>query len=99
VRKPNLFIVGAPKCGTTSLWTYLREHPQVFMSAEKELYFFSTDPSSAHHNAPSVQAYLEHFSAARDEKKSAKRLLITSIPKSQQRRSKRSVPQPRLSSC
>ncbi|MEO6968563.1 MAG: sulfotransferase [Rhodanobacteraceae bacterium] len=27
---PNLFLVGAPKCGTTSLYEYLRQHPQVF---------------------------------------------------------------------
>ena len=27
VRKPSFFIVGAPKCGTTALWTYLRERP------------------------------------------------------------------------
>lgn len=28
--KPNLFLVGAPKCGTTSLYEYLRQHPQIF---------------------------------------------------------------------
>lgn len=33
---PNLFIVGAPKCGTTSLYEYLRRHPQVFFPAYKE---------------------------------------------------------------
>ena len=27
---PNLFLVGAPKCGTTSLYEYLRQHPQIF---------------------------------------------------------------------
>ena len=27
---PNLFLVGAPKCGTTSLYEYLRAHPQIF---------------------------------------------------------------------
>lgn len=27
---PNLFLVGAPKCGTTSLYEYLRVHPQVY---------------------------------------------------------------------
>lgn len=43
MRKPNLFIVGAPKCGTTALFTYLSRHPQVFMSHIKEPYFFATD--------------------------------------------------------
>ncbi len=29
---PRLFIIGAQKCGTSSLHTYLKEHPEVFMS-------------------------------------------------------------------
>lgn len=42
-RTPNLFIVGAPKSGTTSLYEYLKGHPQVFMSAVKEPCYFATD--------------------------------------------------------
>lgn len=38
--RPNFVIIGAQKCGTTSLWAYLREHPEVFMSERKELDFF-----------------------------------------------------------
>ncbi len=38
---PNFFIVGAPKAGTTSLYHYLSQHPQIFMSAVKEPHFFS----------------------------------------------------------
>ncbi|MBI5154701.1 sulfotransferase [Candidatus Poribacteria bacterium] len=38
---PNFFIIGAPKCGTTSLYMYLRNHPQVHMSPVKEPNFFS----------------------------------------------------------
>ena len=38
---PNFFVIGAAKSGTTSLYTYLREHPQVFMSPVKEPNFFS----------------------------------------------------------
>jgi len=41
--KPNLFIVGAPKCGTTALSEYLREHPNVFMCEPKEPFYFATD--------------------------------------------------------
>jgi hypothetical protein len=37
---PNLIIIGAPKCGTTSLHHYLSLHPQISMSREKELNFF-----------------------------------------------------------
>jgi len=38
---PNFLIIGAPKSGTTSLYEYLREHPQVFMSPVREPNFFS----------------------------------------------------------
>jgi hypothetical protein len=40
---PNFFIVGAPKSGTTSLYEYLKGHPQVFMSAVKEPCYFAAD--------------------------------------------------------
>ena len=36
---PNLLIVGAAKSGTTSLHNYLKQHPQIFMSAHKEPHF------------------------------------------------------------
>ena len=39
--KVNLFIVGAPKAGTTSLYHYLNEHPEVQMSNIKEPDYFS----------------------------------------------------------
>ena len=41
VAKPNFYVVGAPKCGTTSLYRYLSEHPQIFLPKKKELHFFS----------------------------------------------------------
>ena len=34
------FIVGAPRCGTTALSEYLREHPDVCFSTPKEPHFF-----------------------------------------------------------
>ncbi len=40
---PNLFIVGAPKCGTSSLHTWLSMHPQIFMSNRKEPQYFCRD--------------------------------------------------------
>ena len=43
MRKPNFFILGAPKCGTTSLWGWLRAHPNIFMSDIKEPNFFNCD--------------------------------------------------------
>jgi hypothetical protein len=41
VRLPNFVVVGAPKCGTTSLYHYLRQHPDVFVPERKELHYFS----------------------------------------------------------
>jgi hypothetical protein len=38
---PNFFIIGAPKCGTTSLYYYLRTHPNVFLTTPKEPDYFS----------------------------------------------------------
>lgn len=38
---PNFLIIGAAKSGTTSLYNYLRQHPDVFMSAMKEPHFFA----------------------------------------------------------
>jgi hypothetical protein len=39
---PNFLVIGAAKSGTTSLYRYLRGHPDVFMAASKELKFFSS---------------------------------------------------------
>jgi len=40
---PNFFIVGAPKTGTTSLHSYLCQHPQIYMSSNKEPAYFASD--------------------------------------------------------
>lgn len=40
MKKPNFFIVGAAKAGTSSLWGYLNEHPEIFMSQKKEPGYF-----------------------------------------------------------
>ena len=64
-RWPNLFIVGAPKGGTTTLWRYLDQHPDVFMSPEKEPNFF-LDPTPPV-QVPSEDAYLDLFAGASDE--------------------------------
>ena len=41
VVKPNFFIVGAPKSGTTNISYYLMQHPQVFMPENLEPYYFA----------------------------------------------------------
>ena len=41
--KPNFFIIGAPKCGTTSIAAWLSAHPSIFMATPKEPHYFSSD--------------------------------------------------------
>jgi hypothetical protein len=41
--KPNLFMVGAPKCGTTAWVKYLSEHPEVYFSKIKEPHYLAPD--------------------------------------------------------
>ncbi len=38
---PQFIVIGAGKSGTTSMWSYLAEHPQIFMAQKHELNFFS----------------------------------------------------------
>jgi hypothetical protein len=58
MKRPNFFIVGAPKCGTTALSEYLRQHPRAFVTQPKEPHFFSRD--FPYYYAPG-QATLEHY--------------------------------------
>ncbi len=63
---PNLFIVGAPRSGTTSLYQYLAAHPNVFMSPEKEPHFFGSDMQSTWF-VRNRQEYLNLFKQRRSE--------------------------------
>ena len=45
--RPNLFIIGAMKAGTTSLHSYLDSHPQIFMCKPKEPKYFSRESNLA----------------------------------------------------
>jgi len=42
-RLPNMLIIGAAKAGTTALYRYLNEHPDIYMSAVKETNYFACD--------------------------------------------------------
>ena len=57
--KPNFFIIGAPKCGTTSLSVYLSKHPEVVMAHPKEPHYFSTDIENG--RIPDQSVYLACF--------------------------------------
>src|SRR5690349_11404630 len=41
--KPNFFILGAPKCGTTSMAKWLSDQPEIFISKHKEPHYYNTD--------------------------------------------------------
>lgn len=38
---PNFLVIGAMKAGTTSIYSYLQQHPQVYLSPVKEANFFA----------------------------------------------------------
>jgi hypothetical protein len=57
-RFPDFFIVGAPRCGTTFMYEYLRQHPDIFMPDTKEPNHFCTDLDSG--------SYLDSLSFLRD---------------------------------
>jgi len=61
IKKPNFFIIGAPKCGTTALYMYLNEHPDIFLSPIKEPDFFATDFNRSITN---INNYLKLFEGA-----------------------------------
>lgn len=62
VLPPNLLIAGAQKGGTTWLHANLAHHPDVFMSAKKEINFFNNPRHPGDDHA--WLTYLEHFAAA-----------------------------------
>lgn len=53
--EPNFMIIGAEKSGTTSLFQYLRQHPAVMPSIEKEIDFFDMEYEQG------LDWYLAHF--------------------------------------
>jgi len=68
MRRPDFFIVGAPKCGTTAMQDYLGQHPDIFMPEMKEAHFFGADL-----DAPvffrDEKKYLALFTKAQNERR------------------------------
>jgi len=65
MKEPNLFIVGAPKCGTTTLAGWLRDHPQVYVPPLKEPFYFNTD--HGHRAITTWNKYQAPFEGAGEE--------------------------------
>jgi hypothetical protein len=70
---PNFLIIGAAKSGTSALYMFLRQHPQVFMSPNKEPRYFSfagqqLDPTHPVHSTTvtRLEDYLDLFAEAGD---------------------------------
>ncbi len=70
--KPTFFIVGTPKGGTTSLFNYLEEHPEVFVPKIKEPHFFSCpEVKNTYYNATiidSLEAYQKLYKESKTYK-------------------------------
>jgi hypothetical protein len=66
VRGPDFFIVGAGKCGTTSLHEYLGAHPRIFMPAVKEPRYFADDMPGLMNRISTLAAYEALFAGADD---------------------------------
>jgi len=70
-RWPNFFIVGADKAGTSSLYSYLKEIPSIFMSPIKEPNYFSVKTISQNGLLKTIRdkkKYLALFKNVKDEK-------------------------------
>ncbi|MGN6616906.1 MAG: sulfotransferase family protein [Ilyomonas sp.] len=73
-KKPNFFIVGAPKAGTTSLYHYLEQHPEIYMSPIKETNYFSRPEINSSglfykkKNEWTIDQYAEQFEGLTTEK-------------------------------
>lgn len=65
-RRPDLFIVGAPKCGTTAMTRYLEAHPDVFVADRKDLHWFGSDLGFRNRAREPEADYLARFAAAGD---------------------------------
>jgi hypothetical protein len=69
LKKPNFFLVGAPKSGTTAMVQYLEAHPDIFMGV-KEMHFFGRDlhlrPPFYRHN---LSEYLAEFQGCNGQRR------------------------------
>lgn len=72
---PNFLIIGDIKAGSTSLYHYLKQHPDIYMPSEvKELRYFAYDKENSYHIRSksfvikNYREYLEYFDKCRNEK-------------------------------
>ncbi|MDJ0660797.1 MAG: sulfotransferase [Crocosphaera sp.] len=52
---PNFLVIGTAKAGTSSLWYYLNQHPQIYMTPRKETGFFAFEGTNLDFQGPGDQ--------------------------------------------
>ena len=76
MKKPSFFIVGEPKSGTTALYKFLKQHPEIFLP-QKEPHYFSKDfhdesdafhKKKKHFHVRTEEEFMSLFSNWKDEK-------------------------------
>lgn len=63
-RWPNLFVVGVLRGGTTTLWGYLQQHPDIYMSPVKEPHYFTKAGAKLAPRYSTEREYLGLFAGA-----------------------------------
>src|SRR5690349_4079114 len=58
---PNAILIGAPRCGTTSVHAHLASHPDAFASSTKEPQFFSSEAQELRLDGPNDREVLSHL--------------------------------------
>lgn len=66
MRLPNVLCVGLAKSGTTALWYYFSQHPDVFVSTLKETNYFVHDQLKKGNQINSLEKYQALFSEGTD---------------------------------
>ncbi len=58
---PNFLVIGAAKSGTTALYKYLGQHPDIYMSLYKEPHFFSFEGEKMNFQGPRDRAMMRYM--------------------------------------
>lgn len=67
MRVPNFLIIGAAKAGTTAVYDYLGEHPDIYMSPLKETNFLALEGHPLNFSGPGDDDYINKWSIVRLE--------------------------------
>ena len=67
-KKPNLFVVGVARAGTSSWHNYFKQHPDIFMSEEQRPNFFGEYDDVNRKYFDAEEKYLDLFKDVKNEK-------------------------------